>query len=169
MFIPISILNQMLPPVNTQEDLIQALDMFVLPHYPDFMTKNPALTKAECFGVVASILQAGKLHLKFKAVEVDKAVDAFLEDRLWVSKAEIAEIELLPNQTPYGYMTTASIARIFKVLVQETQRYVVRMWTAVIVSFKLWYYSFKPERTFKIPRSPVYQDRMANMPTRKNS
>lgn len=155
MFVPLSLLVQQESTLSTPEDVIQALDRWVLPKYPTFTSANPAMTKVECMGVIHSFAQAGKLHLRLKPVEVDKAVDAFLEDRLWVNKDILETIRLLPNQRPDSWMPKPTFFRILT-------RIPYVWFEALTVTLKMLqiattytFYLFTKERGFTVPKAPV--------------
>lgn len=157
MFLPLSVLIlQNEPPVNTQEDLILCLDKFLLPKYPNHTTPNPGYTKTECFGLVHSLMHAGKLHIRFRPSEIDKAVDAFLEDRLWVDRETLKNLRLPPNSTPYGWMADPSFLKMTWLMAQEVWKCVRSVWTlAKVATLHRYYYTFCRERTFTVPKAPV--------------
>lgn len=154
MFVPIALLAQQESVLYTPEDAILALDRWVLPKYPTFTTTNPALTKLECMGILNSFHQAGKFHLSLKPVEIEKAVDAFLEDRLWIPKSTLSDIVLLPNQRPDYWMAKPSffkvLALIPRVLFEASQV----IWSLAIACGTYTYYSFRTEREVKVPKAP---------------
>lgn len=157
MFVPLTVLIQSEDQLRSPEDVIKALDRWVLPKYPDFMTQNPAFTKVECMGVLNSFQAAGKLHVRLKPVEVHKAVNAFLEERLWVDKPTLDTIELLPNQLPEGWMIRPTLFKtlmlIPRVLIEATQVILNLIKTGILYTF----YSFTAERNFTMPKGPTLE------------
>lgn len=114
MFVPLAMLAQSESVLYTPEDVILALDRWVLPRYPEHTSGNPAMTKLECMGVLNSFHQAGKFHLSLKPMEIDQAVDAFMEDRLWVARSVTETLILLPNQRPEHWMAKPTLGRVLK-------------------------------------------------------
>lgn len=154
MFVPIQVILQNEANVETQEDLILLLDRILLPGYPNHTTPNPGYTKAQCFGIVESFLKAGKLSLRFKPVEVEKAVDAFLEDRLWVEKDTLKNIRLAPHHTPYTWMAKPSLLRMWWVMLTQVGYLFRNLYQLFTTGIKYRWYSFYPERTFTVPKAP---------------
>lgn len=154
MFLPIQAIIQNEPMIDTQEDIILMLDRIVLPMYQNHITPNPAYTKAQCFGIVESFLKAGRLHLRFKPVEIDKAVDAFLEDRLWVDKEIIAQIRLAPHHSPYSWMAKPSLLRMVWQMVRQFGFLGRNLFYLAKTGITYRWYSFYAERTFTIPKAP---------------
>lgn len=154
MFVPLSLLAQNESILYTPEDAILALDRWVLPKYPAFTTANPAMTKLECMGVLNSFHHAGKFHLSLKPAEIEKAVDAFLEDRLWVPKSLLEGLNLLPNQRPYYWMAKPTLIRVLGMVPRVLAEAAGVLFSLFVACTKYTYYSFRKEREIKIPKSP---------------
>lgn len=154
MFVPISFIVQEGFKLDTQEDIILMLDKFLLPAYPNHTTSNPAMTKTQCFSLISAFMQAGKLHIRFKPEEVDKAVNAFMEDRLWVEKDVIAAIRLAPGQSVYDWMAKPSLLRMGWLMLKQFGFLFRALWQLLTVGVKHKWYSFYAERTFTVPKAP---------------
>lgn len=153
MFVPLALLAQQESTLYTPEDLILALDKWVLPRYPEHTSGNPAMTKLECMGVLNSYHQAGKFHLSLKPVEVEQAVDAFMEDRLWVPSTVVETLLLLPNQRPEYWMQKPTFVRISKAIpmvIFEAFKVVGHL-LAAFATYT--WYSYKAPRPVVVPNS----------------
>lgn len=154
MFVPIGLLLQNEKVVTTKEQLVEVLDRWVLPSYPQFTTTNPLVTKTQCFGVMHSYYASGKLHIKLRAEDIEMAVNAFLEDRLWVNQKTLSEIEVSSNQDPKNWIVKPTMLRcltaIPKVLFEATYVLLSLLKTGVMYTF----YSMMPVKKFVIPKQP---------------
>ncbi len=137
------------------EDLILALDRWILPKYPNLTTQNPAITKVECMGILHAFHTAGKMHMRFKAAEITKAVDAFLEDRLWVERKTLDALQLLPNQRPEFWMTQPSLFKVLRIIPRVMWEASVTIWNLLSMSGVYTFYRFTREREFSVPKSPT--------------
>lgn len=156
MFAPLSVLVQNESKLYTPEDLVLALDRWVLPKYTEQMTQNPAITKLECMGVLKSFHDAGKFDISLKPGEVCRAVDAFLEDRLWVNTELLSTLELLPNQRPEMWMMRPNLTRVvFNAIPNLVFDAVFTFFSIMKLGILGTYYGFRTEREIKLPKSPT--------------
>lgn len=151
MFVPLAMLTQNEDTLRTPEDLILALDRWVLPRYPEHTSGNPAVTKLECMGVLNSFHQAGKFHLSLKPEEVEGAVNAFLEDRLWVPRTVLETLLLLPSQRPDYWMAKPTIFRIAKVLPSVVWHCISTIGQLISACATYTWYSYKAPRQVTVP------------------
>lgn len=155
MFVPLALLAQQESILYTPEDAILVLDRYVLPHYPNFTTTNPGMTKMQCMGVLNSFHQAGKFHLSLKPVEIEQAVDAFLEDRLWVPRNTLETLTLLPNHRPDTWMAKPTFFRIlFNALPRVLFEVTAVIYSLFVAATKYTFYSFRAPREVKVPKNP---------------
>jgi hypothetical protein len=139
--------------LRTTEDMVKALDRWVLKHYPNHTTTNSHITKTQCMGVLHSFYAAGKIHYAIKCEEVVQAVDAFLEDRLWVSKDELKTLKLFPNQRPEFWLRQPNVLSCIKAaftLWYETIRTTAALAMMAVGSVA---YKFIPRKSFKLPEN----------------
>jgi hypothetical protein len=168
MFVPLAVLAQNESMLYTPSDLILALDRWVLPKYPEHTTGNPAMTKLECMGVLSSFHEAGKFHLSLKPLEVEQAVDAFMEDRLWVSRSVTETLILLPNQRPESWMSKPTFVRILRAMwAVSTEWFFTLFHLAKAFVVYSWYAKQEP-REVVVP-NPTERPLASVMPFKKDS
>lgn len=155
MFVPLALLAQQESILYTPEDAILVLDRYILPHYPTFTTTNPGMTKQQCMGVLNSFHNAGKFHLSLKPVEIEQAVDAFLEDRLWVPKSTLETLTLLPNYRPDSWMAKPTFFRVFfSAIPRLVFESLTVLYSLLAAATKYTFYSLKAAREVKVPKNP---------------
>jgi len=154
MFVPIGLLVQSATVVRDMEGIVKVLDQWVLPHYPEFTTKNPHMTKTQCMGVLHSYYAAGKIHYSITPQEVEMAVDAFLTDRLWLDTRLLETINLFESQKPSNWLrqpNPVSCVLATARLWLEAFRTTVALFCMAVGSIA---YKFIPKKKFSIPENP---------------
>jgi hypothetical protein len=102
-FLPISfILSE--PPLYNSKDCIKALETYLLPKYKDQMTQNIGYTKTECFGILMSFYQAGKLNPAIVPEEIDNVVMKFMDENLWVDPKVYKSTEVTFHYNPKNWL-----------------------------------------------------------------
>lgn len=127
MFVPIQALIKEKPLMNVN-DCVTALETYVLPKYKNETTNNIGFTKQECFGVLASFFQAGKLNPHMIPLEIEAAVETFMDDKLWIPR-EQSKVALVQH----GYQPSVWFHYPLKSQVRD----IFRMYLGVFVQLSM--------------------------------
>ena len=155
MFVPLSLLIQDEQVLKTPEDVIGALDRWILPRYPNLTTQNVAMIKAECFGVLYSFQSAGRLHYRLKPVEVELAVNAFLEDRFWLETNSVKNVEVLHDHNPQNWMSQPNLFKCLKAIPRVIFQSFKLMADLIVMGVISSVYKFYSVRAFEVPVCPT--------------
>lgn len=162
MFVPLDLLAQEEARIETPEDVVKSLDRWILPLYKEYTTSNPLITKIQCMRVLQSFQAAGKLHVRMKPSEISRAVDAFLEDRLWVSKEDLDSISSEQVADPEVWVAKPTIINVLRTaprVMYEAVGIVASLLKAMMTYY--WYLPTK-DRDLVVPKVSI--DRTASKP-----
>lgn len=151
MIVPISLIAQTESMLFTPEDVILALDRWVLPNYKNLSTNHAANTRLECMGVLNSFYQAGKFHMSLKPSEIEEAVNVFMEDRLWVSRDTMKGLVLLPNQRPETWMIKPTLRAVACAIPKVLFEAAYVIYNLISASVTYTWYASKAPRSVKVP------------------
>lgn len=153
MFVPIGLLIQDQEKIlRSSYDMIEALDRWVLPRYPKYTTMNPAYTRQECMGVLRSFYAAGKIHLAVTPKEVVDAVEAFMEDRLWVSKTSLDQLGTLGSHSPYTWLRQPNLLSCVSAVFKTLYNAATTLLGIPVVALNIIVYAFIPRPKLKVPK-----------------
>ncbi len=142
---------------KTTQDLEKILETFVLKNYPKSTTSNIGFTKSECFGVLRSFFEFGKIHISVSRDDVEFAVRKFMDQHLWVGESDFNLAPVAPQVDPQYWMPEFHYIKgtfnLFKYYVQSLINVVMTTNTY----FKLLFYKttslFKKKTNYAYPAS----------------
>lgn len=155
MFVPtIALLNDQ--PLESVRDCVRVLETYVLPHYQNETTPNVGYTKQQCYGVLASFFQAGKLNPHLMPYDIDDAVETFMDEKLWVNRDECRTAVVQHSFKPEVWFTyplraqLKDIVRMYLSLVVQTfytTKVVFRLFlTDIVRLYKMTIYKMRGRR-----------------------
>lgn len=156
MFVPIAaLINE--KPLKNVEDCVTALETYVLPRYKAHTTSNVGFTKQECYGVLASFFQAGKLNPHMIDKDIELAVEHFMDKSLWVTPQQFRIAPIQHSYQPsvwFRYPLRNQVRDLFNIYKNVT----VGALVAVDLTFRLFLTNiirFCKLSTYKLRRQDV--------------
>lgn len=111
MFVPLNLIQDH-KPLKTVRDCIEVLEQWVMREYPNSTTANIAYTKAQCYGVLHSFHQMGKLHYVLTLEDIEMAVVKFMEEALWVDPVDSLNALVNLQQHPRSWYMEVTLKNV---------------------------------------------------------